>query len=79
MVVSRERQPIVTLTTRVTRRTDLLEHALDDEMLLYDPRRQATHRLNATARYLWQRCDGQRDCAALARDLSSQNPPGTSL
>lgn len=52
------------------RRDDLVCHLIDDEALLYDPRANVTHRLNATARYLWERLDGSHSCRDLARMMT---------
>ena len=40
------------------RRLDLLEEALDGEVILVDSRSGDTHRLNETALAVWQACDG---------------------
>jgi len=53
-----------------TKRDELSCHAVDDEALVYDPVRRATHRLNSTARFIWERCDGKRNCDAIARGLT---------
>lgn len=51
------------------RRTDLGVHPLDDEALVYDAARNATCRLNSTALFIWQRCDGTQTCDAIADEL----------
>ncbi len=40
------------------RRLDLIQHELDGEALIFDPRSLDTHRLNATALFVWRLCDG---------------------
>ena len=52
------------------KRNDLTRHDVDDEALVYDPGRRATHRLNCTARFIWERCDGKRTCDAIAQGLT---------
>jgi Coenzyme PQQ synthesis protein D (PqqD) len=44
----------------------VLVEALDDELVLYEPERAQGYVLNATAAYIWQQCDGQRDVADIA-------------
>ncbi len=48
------------------KRSHLTSHEVDDETLVYDPQRRATHRLNGTARYIWERCDGKHTCRSIA-------------
>jgi hypothetical protein len=50
--------------------SDLLQHELDGEVLLYDADRQVTHRLNDTAYYIWRHCDGTLDLPAIAARLA---------
>ncbi len=52
--------------SRPVRRGDLTIHELDDEALIYDPATADTHRLNATALFIWQQCDGRRDARVIA-------------
>ena len=51
------------------RRGDLTIHELDDEALIYDPATADTHRLNATALFIWQQCDGRRDARVIAEGV----------
>ena len=52
------------------RRTDLDVQELDDEAVLFDPKRGDTHRLNAIAYEVWLRCDGQSTTRQLAARLA---------
>lgn len=52
------------------RRPDLSIYEIDDELLIYDETSGDTHRLNGTARFIWDRCDGTRDARAIAADLA---------
>lgn len=54
---------------RPIRRPDLDVHPLDDEALVYDAPRNATCRLNGTALFIWQRCDGAHTSDAIAEEL----------
>ena len=54
------------------RRADLVLHELDGEALIYDPVSADTHRLNATALFIWQCCDGSHDTEAIATELSQR-------
>jgi hypothetical protein len=48
-------------------RTDaILTEAVGNELIVYDQRTNAAHRLNATAAFLWRNCDGSRTVADLA-------------
>ncbi len=60
----------ITTTTQPVRRDDVTYHAIDDEALVYDPDRGATHRLNSTARFIWEHCDGASDCHTIATELT---------
>jgi methyltransferase-like protein len=51
------------------RRTDLACHFVDDEALIYDAERNATSRLNSTAHFIWEQCDGTKTCDDIARRL----------
>jgi len=54
-----------------TRRRDLTVYELDGEALIFDPRTSDTHRLNATAWFIWRKCDGRRDASTIADALTS--------
>lgn len=53
-------------SSRPVRRGDLTIHELDDEALIFDPATADTHRLNATALFIWRQCDGRRDARVIA-------------
>lgn len=42
------------------RRQDLVTHAMDGELLLYDRTRDQVHVLNAAAAFVWRASDGTR-------------------
>jgi PqqD family protein of HPr-rel-A system len=45
-------------------------HELDGEALIFDPGTGDTHRLNETALFIWNRCDGSQDAAGIAAALA---------
>ncbi|MBI4718595.1 MAG: HPr-rel-A system PqqD family peptide chaperone [Planctomycetes bacterium] len=55
---------------RPRRRDGVIGHELDGEALLYDPVTADTHRLNATAFFIWNACDGRHDRRAIARHIA---------
>jgi hypothetical protein len=57
-------------TSLPQRREDVTFHVIDDEALIYDPDRGATHRLNSTARFIWEHCDGTSNCESIACELT---------
>ena len=59
---------VFSASSKLLRRADVTVYEIDDDLLIYDPTTGDTHRLNDTARYVWQHCDGQRDLAGLAHD-----------
>jgi len=50
----------------------LIQHDLDDEVLVYDPVVDRTHRLNVSATRIWELCDGTRSPEDIARVLTEQ-------
>ena len=38
----------------------VIEHEVEEDLVLYDPTRDAVHILNSTAAVVWWLCDGQR-------------------
>ena len=48
----------------------MIVHELDDEILLYDPSVDKSHRLNASATFIWQHCDGDHSPEEIARLLT---------
>jgi hypothetical protein len=51
------------------REKDVLFHAVDDEMVVYDAVRKEAHRLNATLSKVWSRLDGERTIAEIAAEV----------
>src|SRR5438132_14004532 len=62
-----------TFMTPHARQEGILAQDIGDETVIYDQERHKVHRLNRTARLVWQSCDGQKTVADLAgilhRDL----------
>ena len=48
----------------------LVEHEVDDELVLYDPRTDGTHVLNGTAAVVWFLVDGHRTVAEVESELA---------
>ncbi len=48
------------------RRPDLVEHRLNEEIILYDPQNDFVHGLNETALEVWRQCDGARTTQQIA-------------
>ena len=65
-----DRKEFPGLPGRPSRRPDLSIYEIDDELLIYDETAGDTHRLNGTARFIWDRCNGHRDAEAVAADLA---------
>ena len=57
------------LTPVPTRREGVRLYLIDDEAMLYDPAHDVVHYLNATACFIWERCDGRRTAENIAADL----------
>jgi hypothetical protein len=53
-------------------RVDCLSRQLDDEVVIYDPKRHKGHCLNPTAAAVWKLCDGKSSPAQIAGALSRQ-------
>ncbi len=58
--------------TMPVRREDLMCHVVDDEALIYDAERNATHRLNCTAHFIWEQCDGTQTCESIVRSIAGR-------
>ena len=56
----------------IARKQGLVIQELPDEVLVYDLDRDRAHCLNATAAFVWQRCDGRNTTAQIAQTLSQQ-------
>lgn len=50
----------------------LIETRMDDEVLVYDPAGDRTHRLNACASIIWEHCDGGHTVEDIAHTLTEQ-------
>lgn len=59
-------------TTRLplARSEGLIIEKLENELLVYDLKREKSHCLNQTAVLIWKHCDGQTDVAQISRILS---------
>jgi hypothetical protein len=57
-----------------TRREGLVVEHVGDEILVYDLERHRAHCLNPSAALVWSACDGQRDAAAIAREIANELP-----
>jgi hypothetical protein len=52
-------------------RPGLDTRTIDDEMIVLDVARQRIHRLNPTASFIWQRCDGQHSSDDIMASLAA--------
>ena len=57
--------------TNPLRKPELLAQELGEEMLLVDADGSTVHVLNPTARFIWERCDGQCSATDIARALQA--------
>lgn len=57
-------------TVKPRKRTDLIVHEMDGEALVFDKMTADTHRLNATALFVWNACDGNKYVSNIANELS---------
>jgi len=64
------------LTGPPKRRRDLTVYELDDEALIFDPQSSDTHRLNATALFIWRMCDGNNPPQRIAEALTENYEVG---
>jgi len=53
-------------------RSDLLVQNVDDELVVLDRKNDAIHRLNGTAAFVWQQCDGTRADARIAEQVTEK-------
>lgn len=53
-----------------SRRSEVIEHVIDEEGILLDPRSEHTLQLNRTALAVWHQCDGKMSMVEIARVLS---------
>ena len=54
------------------RKAGLVVKALHDEVLVYDLERDKAHSLNASASFVWKKCNGRRTVADVAQALSRE-------
>jgi len=54
------------------RRDGLVVRDLEDEVLVYDRRRNRAHCLNRTAALVWSYCDGKRSADDIARAIATE-------
>jgi hypothetical protein len=59
----------IDLGSRPIRQTSLRSQTFDGEAVLYDVAHHTVHHLNATAFFIWSRCDGHRQVSRIVRDL----------
>ena len=52
------------------RRSDLRARAVEGEALILDRQRQLVHHVNQTARFIWDRCDGEHMVLHIASELA---------
>ena len=60
-------------------RDDVVLRAVADDWVLYDPRTQDLHVLNAMAAAVWACCDGSLDVDAIAREVAGHLDGAPSL
>lgn len=56
--------------TKPSKRDYLITHEIEEEVLLYDPTVDLSHRLNVTATFIWQHCDGEHTPEQIAQLLT---------
>ena len=74
VIKERERAPGESRPRAVAR---VVEHEVEEDLVLYDPSRDAVHILNTTASVVWWLCDGQRtheEIVARVADLYGVEP-----
>jgi hypothetical protein len=54
---------------RPQRRDDVSIRTMADEVIVLDRANQQVHQLNASAGFVWQRCDGQHTVESIADEL----------
>lgn len=59
------------LNIRLRRKQDAVQaREVDDDLLLLDTDSDQIHQLNLTARFIWQRCDGEQSAEQIAGMLA---------
>ncbi|MEW6585575.1 MAG: PqqD family protein [Nitrospirota bacterium] len=51
------------------RKEGILSRQLGEEWILYDTRNGAVHVINAMAEFVWRKCDGTHDLAAIEQSI----------
>ncbi len=59
---------------RPERRSDVIFRVVDGEVVILDRRHDTVHRLNATASFVWEHCDGNRTAEEIADLLAAEFP-----
>ena len=54
------------------RKAGLVVKGLNDEVLVYDLERDKAHSLNASAAFIWKKCNGRRTVAEVAQAVSKE-------
>ncbi|HWP39127.1 MAG TPA: PqqD family protein [Gemmatimonadales bacterium] len=62
-------------TDRPRARSDVLFRQLDDEWVVYDPKRDRVHALNLSAAMVWSLCTGERGAAEIAEAVGESFTP----
>jgi hypothetical protein len=55
---------------RPRRRSDVAVRDVDGDTVVLDRTAEKIHRLNSTAGFIWQRCDGRRTVGDIAEELA---------
>ena len=58
------------MSHKPTTRPDLEVRTVDDEKVILDRDCEHIHQLNATASFIWDRCDGTRQVSEIAQELA---------
>ena len=58
------------LTDRPKRRADVSSRDVDEDTVVLDRATDRIHRLNATASFIWHRCDGRRTVDEIVHELT---------
>jgi hypothetical protein len=53
------------------RRADLLGQAVGEDLMLYDTTGRMVHVLSHSARYVWDRCDGEHTVETLVQEAAA--------
>ena len=53
-------------------RSDVMEQAVDDDLIVFDPSSESYYTLNRTAREVWELADGTRTATGIAKKLADR-------